>query len=107
MSLHDPETDDELLIRMQSGDEQAFISLYRRRQGPIYRFALHMSGSAAVAEDVTQEVFLVLIRQECGYDPTRGSLAGYLFGIARKLVLRFNERTRSDVALEAEPEDTI
>ena len=96
------ETDEELLLEMRSGDEQAFVDLYRRRQGAIYRFALHMSGSPAVAEDVTQEVFLALIRDECGYDPDRGTLSGYLFGIARKLVLRSIERGRSDVALEAE-----
>src|SRR5690242_13456193 len=88
------ETDDQLVARMHCGDEQAFVTLYRRRQGAIYRFALHMSGSAAVAEDVTQEVFLALLRDRCGYDPARGSVAGYLFGIARKLVLRFLERTR-------------
>jgi RNA polymerase sigma-70 factor (ECF subfamily) len=99
-----PETDDELLLRMRSGDEQAFVALYRRRQAAIYRFALHMSGSATVAEDVTQEVFLVLIREQCGYDPQRGTLAGYLFGIARKLVLRHVERGRSDVALETDLE---
>ena len=99
-----PETDDELLIRMRSGDEQAFVALYRRRQAAIYRFALHMSGSATVAEDVTQEVFLALIREECGFDPERGTLSGYLFGIARKLVLRHVERGRSDVALETDVE---
>jgi len=99
-----PETDDELLMRMRSGDEQAFVALYRRRQAAIYRFALHMSGSAAVAEDVTQEVFLALIREECGFDPERGTLSGYLFGIARKLVLRHMERGRSDVALEPDVE---
>jgi RNA polymerase sigma-70 factor (ECF subfamily) len=102
MSLTHTETDDDLLMRMQSGDEEAFVSLYRRRQGAIYRFALHMSGSAAVAEDVTQEVFLALIRDQCGYDPSRGTLSGYLFGIARKLVLRFLDRSRSDVALDEE-----
>ena len=64
-----------------------------------------MSGSATVAEDVTQEVFLALIRDECGYDPGRGTLSGYLFGIARKLVLRHLERGRSDVALETGGED--
>ena len=85
---------------MRSGDEQAFLDIYRRRQGAIYRFALHMSGSAAVAEDVTQEVFLALIRDDCGYDPERGTLSAYLFGIARKLVLRQLERGRADVALE-------
>lgn len=100
------ETDDELLMLMRSGDEQAFVTLYRKRQAAIYRFALHMSGSATVAEDVTQEVFLALIREECGFDPERGTLPGYLFGIARKLVLRSLERGRADVPLEIEGEES-
>jgi len=101
-----PETDDDLLMLMRSGDEQAFLSLYRKRQASLYRFAQHMSGSPTVAEDITQEVFLALIRDECGYDPDRGTLSGYLFGIARKLVLRHLERGRSDVALETEGDDS-
>jgi RNA polymerase sigma-70 factor (ECF subfamily) len=99
------ESDDDLLMLMRSGDEQAFVALYRRRQAALYRFAQHMCGSATVAEDITQEVFLALIRDECGYDPDRGTLSGYLFGIARKLVLRHLERGRSDVALEADGEE--
>src|ERR1017187_4773911 len=99
------ETDDELLILMHSGDEAAFVTLYRRRQAAIYRFALHMSGSASVAEDITQEVFMALIRDGCGFDPERGTLSGYLYGIARKLVLRYLERGRSDVALDSEADD--
>ena len=94
------ETDDELLLRMRCGDEQAFVALYRRRQAAIYRFSLHMSGSVAAAEDVTQEVFLALIREDCGYDPERGSLSGYLFGIARKQVLRLLERGRTYVEVD-------
>jgi RNA polymerase sigma-70 factor (ECF subfamily) len=54
-----------------------------------------MTGGAAIAEDVTQEVFLALIRSNCGYDVSRGTLSGYLFGIARKLVLRHLERHRT------------
>src|SRR6516164_11303067 len=100
------ETDDELLLRSQSGDEEAFLVLYRRRQAALFRFALHMSGSMPVAEDVTQEVFLALLREECGYDPERGTLSGYLFGIARKLVLRHLERGRSDVTLEIDGDDS-
>src|SRR6266404_8398450 len=99
------ETDDELLLRIRSGDEQAFLSLYRRRQGALYRFALHMSSSVAIAEDVTQDVFLTILREECGYDPERGTLSGYLFGIARKLILRQVERGRSDVALDSEQDE--
>ena len=99
-------TDDELLVQMRSGDEQAFVTLYRRRQAAIYRFALHMSGSSTVAEDITQEVFLALIREECGFDPNRGTLSGYLFGIARKLVLRHLERGRADVPLESDGDES-
>jgi RNA polymerase sigma-70 factor (ECF subfamily) len=105
MTSNPAETDDELLLRMQSGDEEAFVALYRRRQAGLFRFALHMSGSMPVAEDVTQEVFLALLREDCGYDPERGTLSGYLFGIARKLVLRHLERGRSNVPLDTDSDD--
>jgi RNA polymerase sigma-70 factor (ECF subfamily) len=100
-----PETDEELLFRIRSGDEEAFVTLYRKRQAALYRFAWHMSGSPTVAEDITQEVFLALLREDCGFDLERGTLSGYLFGIARKLVLRNAERCRSDVALENDLDD--
>ena len=102
-----PEMEDgdyQLLLRLRNGDEQAFVALYRRRQGAIYRFAFNMSGSGPAAEDITQEVFLTLLRGDCGFDPDRGSLSGYLFGIARKLLLRQMERSRADVALENDRE---
>jgi DNA-directed RNA polymerase specialized sigma24 family protein len=46
--------DQELLKRALHGDEGAFGALYRLRQGAVCRFALHMTGSVAIAEDVTQ-----------------------------------------------------
>lgn len=92
-------SDAELLRLISAGDADAFTTLYRRRQGGVYRFALQMCGSEAIAEDVTQEVFLVLMRDAHHYDATRGSLAGYLYGIARNHVLRSFERERQWVAL--------
>src|SRR5438552_4730674 len=105
MTATHQESDDELLLRIRSGDEQAFLSLYRRRQGALYRFALHMSSSVAVAEDVTQDVFLAVLREDCGYDPERGTLSGYLFGIARKLILRQAERGRANVTIETDSDE--
>ena len=105
MSQRLEQTDEELLARLRNGDEQAFVSLYRRRHASIFRFALNMSGSAVQAEDITQEVFLALLRHDLGFDSTRGTLSGYLFGIARKLVLRHLERTRPDVAIEPDGEE--
>jgi RNA polymerase sigma-70 factor (ECF subfamily) len=83
---------------MGTGDEEAFRTLYQRCQGPVYRFVLHMSGSPSVAEDVTQEVFLVLIRDAGRFDPTRGTLPAYLLGIGRNLLLRRLEKERVFVA---------
>jgi RNA polymerase sigma-70 factor (ECF subfamily) len=100
-----PPTDDELLVRLRRGEEDAFLALYRRRHAAIYRFALHMSGSPSTAEDIVQEVFITLLRTDCGYNPERGTLSGYLFGVARKQALRQMERGRVDVAIESDSEE--
>ncbi len=93
--MHSNLSDDELLRMMRTGDESAFVALYRRKQGVIFRFALRMSGSESVAEDVTQEVFLHLMRGNGNFDSERGSFQAYLFGIARNQVLRRIERDRT------------
>jgi RNA polymerase sigma-70 factor, ECF subfamily len=80
--------DSELLRSMLAGDEEALSVLYRRRQGAVYRFALQMSGSKAMAEDVTQEVFLFLMRDGHVFDPEKGSVSAFLLGVARNYVLR-------------------
>src|SRR6266513_2597864 len=77
------ESDESLLARMLDGDEDGFITLYRRRQGAIYRFALHMTNSASTAEDITQEVFLTLIENAGRFDAKRGKVLSFLYGIAR------------------------
>jgi len=81
-------TDAELLRLMMSGDEESFTLLYKRRHPSIYRFALQMSGSQQVAEDVTHDVFLFLIKDGHVFDPNRGSVSSFLFGVARNYVLR-------------------
>ena len=110
-------SDGDLLERAAAGDEEAFTSLYRRRQGAVYRFALHMSGRRSVAEEVTQEVFLAVIRDAGKFDSSRGSALSYLYGIARNQVVRRLERDRPYVSLAEEleadaarwtaPEDTL
>jgi RNA polymerase sigma-70 factor (ECF subfamily) len=84
---------------MVAGDEAAFTLLYRRKHPAIYRFALHMSGNAAIAEDVTQEVFMTLIRDAKRFDPARGTLGGFLFGVARNHLRRRWEQERNSVPL--------
>ena len=83
-----PTDDQELLRQLAKGNEVAFRTLYERYQGAIYGFVLHMSGNGATAEEVTQEVFMLLIRSPKSYQPEKGSVAGYLYGIARNLARR-------------------
>ena len=88
MNLKSDLSDSELLRLMLTGDEDALALLYRRRKGGIYRFALQMSGSKSIAEDVTQEVFLFLMREGQVFDPSKGAVSAFLFGVARNHVLR-------------------
>lgn len=105
MTVNKTSNDGQLLRLLMAGDEDAFTSLYRRRQGGVYRFALQMSGSAAMAEDVTQEVFMVLMREANHYDPSKGSVQAYLYGIARNHVLRRLERDRPLVQIADDSEE--
>jgi len=92
-------TDTELLRLMMSGDEESFTLLYKRRHGGIYRFALQMSGSQQLAEDVTQDVFLFLMKDGNVFDPEKGSLSSFLLGVARNYVLRKFRADRSTLSL--------
>jgi RNA polymerase sigma-70 factor, ECF subfamily len=88
MNLKSDLNDCELLRSMLAGNEEALALLYQHRHAAVYRFALQMSGSRAIAEDVTQEVFLFLMREGHLFDPSRGSVSAFLLGVARNLVLR-------------------
>ncbi|MFL6335932.1 MAG: RNA polymerase sigma factor [Pyrinomonadaceae bacterium] len=93
-------SDEDLLRRMLGGCAESFATLYDRRQGGVYRFALRMTGSEPFAEDVTQDVFLALMREGCRFDPSRGSVKSYLYGMTRHRVLRRLERERAHVSME-------
>ena len=92
--LDDARPDEELLRQIAAGDRPAFVTLFRRRQPDVYRFALHMTASGATAEDVTQEVFMAVMRDAGRYEPGRASATAWLCGIARNFVRRRLEADR-------------
>jgi RNA polymerase sigma-70 factor, ECF subfamily len=94
--------DVELLRRLATGDEDAFLEFYRRHQGGLYRYAVHMSGSPQAAADVVQETFLTLIRHTGKYDEEKGTPAAFLFGIARNHLRKLHEREGRYVSLSEE-----
>jgi len=98
------ERDDVLLQRAAKGDEIAFTDLYRRHQASLYRYALRMTGSPWVAEEVVQDVFMTLIRQPQKYDAHKGEVGAFLFGIARNRVMKHLERSPRELSLDQETE---
>jgi RNA polymerase sigma-70 factor (ECF subfamily) len=84
--------DVELFRRLAAGDDDAFLEFYRRYQGGLYRYALHMCRSPESAADVVQESFLTLIRHTGKYDEEKGTPAAFLFGIARNHLRKLHEK---------------
>ena len=87
-----------------------FQAAFEQHKDAVYRFAWRMSGSAAAAEDITQDVFVGLLRHPDRFDPGRGTLRALLLGIARNLALkRWRKEHRleplDDEAMAAEPVD--
>ncbi len=98
-------SDAALVDAVRRGDEEAFARLYAAHQRPLYRYALQMCGAAA-ADDVVQETFLVLLRGE-RFDPGRGTLSGYLFGIARHHILKRLSAAQRESTIDSEVVDEL
>jgi len=94
--------DQEMLRQLAKGNQAAFSTFYERYKGSIFRFAWHMSGNETTAEEVTQEVFVRLIHQPKKFDPAKGTLGSYLYGIARNVMRREMSASFLDVGLEDE-----
>jgi RNA polymerase sigma-70 factor (ECF subfamily) len=94
--------DVELLRRLAVGDDDAFLEFYRRHQGGLYRYAVHMCGRPQSAADVVQETFLTLIRHAGKFDQEKGTPAAFLFGIARNHLRKLHEKEGRYVPLSDE-----
>jgi RNA polymerase sigma-70 factor (ECF subfamily) len=92
--------DEVLVARALAGERDAFGAIYGRYHAGIHRFARAMTGSTTLAEDVTQEVFLELIRTLDRYDAARGALSTYLYAIARNVSRYRLRRERRFVAFD-------
>lgn len=85
----DSDQPDEMLVqRVAEGDADALGLLFRRRQQNVYRFALNLTGSPSLADDVTQDVFVIVIRDAHRFEPGRAAVPAWLCGIARNFIRR-------------------
>ncbi|HEY0487896.1 MAG TPA: RNA polymerase sigma factor [Telluria sp.] len=102
MTTTSPIPDTELLRQLRGGAQTAFQALYRRHQGPLYRFAVLRCGSPDTAADVVQEVFMGVLTGAWRFDPLRGQLQHFLFGVARNLILKHEQARGRTASLPAD-----
>ncbi|NJL39404.1 MAG: sigma-70 family RNA polymerase sigma factor [Leptolyngbyaceae cyanobacterium SM1_4_3] len=85
------QTDAELYLSLRAGFAEALGVLYDRHAGLVYGLAFKVLGNPQEAEDLTQDIFLNLVRSSA-YDSKRGSLRTFLAILTRSRAI---DRVRS------------
>jgi RNA polymerase sigma-70 factor (ECF subfamily) len=81
-----PQPDHGVLRKAQRGDERAFSIIVRAYQIPVYNYVLRMVGDRALAEDLTQEVFLRVFQGLPRFS-LRSKFTTWLFQVTKNRVL--------------------
>ena len=101
-----PQPDFPLLRRAQRGDERAFATIVRTYEQPVYNYVLRLVGDRALAEDLTQEVFLRVYQGLPGFS-LRSRFTTWLFQVTKNRVLdelrAIERRPRTVVGLDEIP----
>lgn len=83
----DAADDAALLAAFAVGDESTSAAFVRRFQGKVYGLALSIIRDTAIAEDISQEVFVRAWRAAQSYDPRRGTVLTWLLTITRNAAI--------------------
>jgi RNA polymerase sigma-70 factor (ECF subfamily) len=91
--------DSELLMRIASGNEEAFRILWDRFGAGVYTVCRRRLGDGGAAEDATQEAFTSVWRRAGTFDPARGSAAAWLYAVARNAAAQLVRRGQAGATL--------
>ena len=85
-------SDDAELVRASLHDPARFVAIFEAHHTRIWRFLARLAGRGA-ADDLAGDVFLAAFRHRARYDPSKGSVQSWLYGIAVNLA---RDRARRD-----------
>src|ERR1700723_202686 len=100
-----------LIERIRGGERAAFIGFYDRYSPLLFSVAARVLGDRKEAEDVLQEIMLVIWNKSGDYDPQLGTLSSWAVALTRNKALdRLRGRTRrlrliEELAIMAEESD--
>ena len=93
----------------QPGDNEAWRRFVQRFRQPVVRYAERGGLKATAAEDLAQEVLLTFVEswRDGRYDPSKGRLSSWLFGIASKKLMSLRRRAARDQAEQGDPDHGV
>jgi len=80
-------SDDQLIARINRGDDGAFQQLYDRYRGWVYQLAMRLTEDQHLAEEVLQETFVDFVSRFPGMEINR-RLTTYLYPMVRHIAIR-------------------
>lgn len=95
--MSDQESDESLMQRYRDGDAAAFDELYKRHRPGLYRYFLRQCGSAPLAEELYQDVWMKLIRARERYE-VKAKFTTYLYHMAHNRLIDYYRRKRPELA---------
>lgn len=90
-----------VILRLQKGDNDAFLEVYNQYHQPLYHYVLRFVKSPAIAEDVLQDVFLKIWEIKSRIDPEL-SFKAYLYRICRNSVFKLLKKMAVDENLRVQ-----
>ncbi|MFL6651684.1 MAG: RNA polymerase sigma factor [Sulfurifustaceae bacterium] len=106
--MDDSASDEDLMLRYRGGDVRAFETLYRRHNGPLYRYFLRMVRPPAVAEELFQDVWTSIVRARAEYE-VRAKFATWLYRVAHNRLIDHYRRVGAGMPLSYgdDPDDAL
>ena len=92
-------TDEDLLLAVAQGDQEAIGRLYDRHQGTMYGLAMRITNDAGLAQDVVQEAMLGVWRNAARFDPNRAKARTWILALVHHRAIDALRRRRASVAL--------
>ena len=93
MALEQPDLG--ILRKAQRGDERAFSIIVRAYERPIYNYVLRLVGDRALAEDLTQDIFLKIFKSLHTFD-RRANFQTWLVSVSRNLCIDHYRSVRKE-----------
>ena len=89
--IDEHEDDVDYIKRALTGDAAALEALILRHQSWIFNIALNMTGDIHRAEDVTQEILIIIISKLATYDQNKASFRTWLYRIVANHVINMKQ----------------